>query len=71
MRFVIFFKNLSWWWRVLFILDGFYVALGLIDGILRNSWGDVFYIGLSGLLIFPIYYVISGFRKKKIMLSLL
>ena len=65
MKFVIFFKNLSWWWRVLFILEGFYVVFGLIDGILRNSWGAVLKVGLSGLLVFAIYYVISGFRRKK------
>lgn len=34
--------------RVLFILFALFVVLGIINGILRNSW-DVFYIGVVGL----------------------
>ena len=65
MKVINFLKNLSWWWRILFILDGFYVVLGVIGGILSNSWGSVVKTVLSGLLIFPIYYVSSGFRRRK------
>ena len=39
--------------RVLFISSGLCILLGLINGILRNSW-DVFSIGLMGLLLFLI-----------------
>lgn len=38
---------------VLLILTGLCVALGLVNGLLRNSW-DVFHIGLWGLVLFAI-----------------
>ena len=37
--------------RVLLIASGLCILLGIINGILRNSW-DVFSIGLMGLLLF-------------------
>lgn len=45
--------------RVFLILTGLCLALGLINGILRNSW-DVFLIGLWGLALFAIIVTIYG-----------
>ena len=52
-------KVLSGLARVLLILIGVCLALGLINGILRNSW-DVFFIGLWGLLLILIIGTIYG-----------
>ena len=52
-------KFLSGLARVLLILIGVCLALGLINGILRNSW-DVFFIGLWGLLLILIIGIIYG-----------
>ena len=47
---------------VLFILIGLCLALGFVNGLLRNSW-DVFLIGLWGLALFAIigttYFIIE------------
>ena len=45
---------------VLFISCGLFVVLGIINGILRNSW-DVFYIGLWGLILFGIIGTLYAF----------
>lgn len=52
-------KVLSGLARVLLILIGVCLALGLINGILRNSW-DVFFIGLWSLLLILIIGIIYG-----------
>ena len=46
-------KVLSGLVRILLILIGLCLALGLINGLLRNSW-DVFHIGLMGLVLIGI-----------------
>lgn len=45
--------------RVLLILFGLCVVLGIINGILRNSW-DVFYIALWGLALLSIIVTLYG-----------
>ena len=52
-------KVLSGLARVLLILIGLCLALGLMNGILRKSW-DVFFIGLWGLILIGINGVIYG-----------
>ena len=52
-------KVLSGLARVLLISSGLCILLGLINGILRNSW-DVFLIGLWGLALFAIIGTIYG-----------
>lgn len=50
-------KVLSGLARVLFVSSGLCILLGLINGILRDSW-DVFSIGLMGLVLFVIVWTI-------------
>ena len=45
--------------RVFLILTGLCLALGLINGLLRNSW-DVFSIGVMGLALFAVIGTIYG-----------
>ena len=48
--------------RVFLILTGLCLALGLLNGILRNSW-DVFLIGLWGLILIGIIGLIYGITE--------